>query len=179
MHSHRQSQAKNSFAIQSLIAGLAIVALSACTTTAPTPAPTVASATANSANSTQLLPSQTPTGTTASEPTSSGSTSPTDPEFSADSIKILEHKIIDDPTAKNLQVKVQAPKNTTFFTGAQKAVCESEIVDAPPITPSKSGADSESRVTYLLRCQDQNPTTELTASIEFRDFHSEFVVPLK
>lgn len=170
---------KNYFVVRSLIAGLAIAALSACTATTPTPEPIVPSAAAASATSSQLGPSETQTATESSDSTSFGSPSPAEPTFSADLIKILEHKIIDDPTAKNLQVKIQAPENTSFFSGTDKAPCESSVIDSPSAAPSSSAATSVPKVTYLLRCQDQNPTTELTASISYGDFDYSFVVPLK
>lgn len=104
---------------------------------------------------------------------------PAEPTFSADSIKVLDHKVVDDPTGRNLQVKAQAPENTSFFSGTGKDPCESSAIGAPSAAPSSSAATSVPQMTYLLRCQDQNPTTDLTASIGYGDFDYSFLVPLK
>lgn len=171
--------AKNSYVGRSLMAGFAVVALSACTSTAPAPEPAAPSVTATSASSTHLNPPPSQTDSASSESTSSSNHPLAEQTFSADSIKVLEHKIIDDPTAKNLQVKVHAPENTSFLSGTDKAPCEASVIGLPPAAPSSSAKASVPKVTYLLRCQDQKPTTELTASISYGDFDYSFVVPLK
>lgn len=171
--------AKGSHVARSLMAGLCIVALSACTSTAPEPA--APSLTTTAAGSSPPSPSRPHTSSAAPDPTSSGVRSPAEPTFSAASIKVLEHTVVDDPTGRNLQVKAQAPENTRFFSGTGKDPCESSTVAVPPANtaPSSAADPAVPQVTYVLRCQDQNPTTELTASIGYGDFDYSFVVPLR
>ena len=150
--------AKSSYVVRSLMAGLAVVALSACTSTAPAPEPTGPSADGDFCK--QLLTSARPrpqTSAASSESTSSGSQSPAETTFSADSIKVLEHKIIDDPMAKNLQVKVQAPENTSFFSGTDKAPCEASVIDLPSAAPSSSAATSVPKADLLAALPGPKP----------------------
>ena len=114
-----------------------------------------------------------------SEPKCSGVRSRAEPTFSADSIKILVHKVVDDSTGRNLHVKAQAPENTSFFSGTGKDPCESSAIGEPSAAPSSSAAASVPQMIYLLRCQDQNRTTELSVSIGYGGFDYSFVVPLR
>lgn len=172
-------RAKNSVVLGSLLAGLAIIALSACTSTPPPPEPTGTKPLETGANSVPLSQSQTPPHTQAAASTRSSPRSSAELTFSANSIKILDHKIVDDPTGKNLQVKVRAPRNTSFFSGTDEAACEANVIEPTSAVPSDSGDDVEPRVTYKLQCQDLMPTTVITANISYGAFEYGFVVPLK
>jgi hypothetical protein len=172
-------RAKNSVVLGSLLSGLAIIALCACTSTPPSPEPTVTKPLETGANSVPLSQSQTPSHTPAAASTRSSPRSSGELTFSANSIKIIDHKIVDDPTDKNLQVKVRAPRNTSFFSGTDEAACKADVIEPTSGVPSDSGDDAEPRVTYELQCQDLKPTTAITANISYGDFVYEFVVPLK
>lgn len=174
-----QHRAKNSVVLGSFLAGLAIIALSACTSTLPAPAPTVTKPLETGANNVPLRQSQTPSHTQAAASTRASPRSSGELTFSANSIKILDHKIVDDPTGKNLQVTVRAPRNTSFFSGNDEAACEANAIEPTSAVPSDSGDDAEPRVTYELQCQDLKPTTVITANISYGDFDYGFVVPLK
>lgn len=170
---------KRSSVLRSLVAGFAVVALSACTSTTPAPessAPTEAVTSSSSSHASQT-PTQTSSTTSAS--TSSDNQASAEPDFTTNSIKILEHKTIKDPTGKNLQIKVKAPENTSFFSGTAKAPCEASVIDTATAGPGSSISPSDPNVTYLLRCQDENPTKELTTSTKHDDFDFSFVTPLK
>ena len=112
-----------------------------------------------------------------SGPKCSGVRSRAEPTFSADCIEVVAHKIVDDPTGRNLQVKAQAPENTSFFSGTGKEPCESSAVGEPSAALSISAEAFVPQMTYSLRCQDQNRTTERTASIGYLDFDYALVAP--
>lgn len=174
----RESLTKGSLVFRYLMAGFAVVALSACTSTAPAPessTPTAAAA----ASSSPVSPPPTRTSPASSDSTIPGNQSSAAPTFSAHAIKVLEHKIVEDPTGKNVQIKVEAPENTSFLSGTAEAPCEASIIDTASAAPGNSIAASDPSVTYLLRCQDENPTKELTVSTKYDGFYFSFEIPLK
>lgn len=179
----REAHMKRSSVLRSLsvVAGVAVVSLSACTTTTTTPAPESSAPTsaATSSSSSQASPTPTQNSPVSSDSTSLGSQPSASPDFSADSFKVLEHKIIDDPTGKNLQIKVEAPANTSFFSGTSKAPCEAKVIDTVSAAPGSSISPSDPSVTYLLRCQDENPTKLLTVSTKYSEFDHSFEIALK
>lgn len=170
---------KRASVLRSIVVGFAAVALSACTSTTPAPESNAPTAAVTSASGSQASPAPTQTSSTTSASTGSDNQASAEPDFTANSIKILEHKTIEDPTGKDLQIKVKAPEKTSFFSGAAKAPCEASVIDTATAAPGSSISPSDPSVTYLLRCQDDNPTKELTTSIEHNDFHISFVTPLK